>query len=272
MTAPSPDIPLRFFTVGDHSLPRILFLHGFLGSGGDWLPIARLLENRYCCILVDLPGHGEACTPAAVADEGFFMQTVEALAAGLRRQVDGPCALVGYSMGGRIALALALRHPEMFTSAVIISSSPGLRTEEERRQRRLHDDRLAAELEHDPDGFLERWYRLPLFETLAAHPAFPAIFESRRIADPRAIAASLRFLGTGSQPPLWDELAGNRLPIMFFAGEKDAKFVEIGRQMVNLCPGSTLEIFHGCGHTLHVEERARFVERLSLFINTQKLS
>jgi 2-succinyl-6-hydroxy-2,4-cyclohexadiene-1-carboxylate synthase len=272
MTAHVPEVPLRFVTIGDDSLPGIVFLHGFLGSGDDWRPVAGMLEKEFRCILVDLPGHGNACIDSNADAEGFFMETVDALAGRLRREANGPCVLVGYSMGGRIALALALLHPELFTGAMILSSSPGLRTEEERRQRRLHDSMLAAELERDPDGFLERWYRLPLFETLTVHPAFPEILEARRNNDPRALAASLRLLGTGSQPPLWDELAGNRLPIVFCVGEKDAKFVEIGRQMVNLCPGSTLEIFPGCGHTLHVEERARFVERLTLFINKHQLS
>ena len=258
--------------MGDPSLPGIVFLHGFLGNGNDWLPIARMLGKEYRSILVDLPGHGKSGIHKTADAERFFMQTVDALACMVRKDAGGLCDLVGYSMGGRIALALVLRYPELFTRAVIVSSSPGLRTEEERRKRRQHDADLAAGLERDPNGFLERWYRLPLFETLTMHPAFPEILEARRNNDPCGLAASLRLLGTGSQPSLWDELAGNRLPILFCAGEKDAKFVEIGRQMVNLCPGSTLEIFPGCGHTLHVEERARFVERLALFINKHQLS
>jgi 2-succinyl-6-hydroxy-2,4-cyclohexadiene-1-carboxylate synthase len=272
MNATAPDIPFRFTTVGDPLLPKIIFLHGFLGSANDWLPVANLLEGAFCSLLVDLPGHGGAGLPDDVEPEGFFERTVEALAAELRKRTGGPCFLVGYSMGGRIGLCLALRHPELFTGAVIVSSSPGLRTEEERRQRRQHDADQAAELEADPQGFLERWYRLPLFETLAAHPSFPEILESRRIGNPRALAAALRLLGTGNQPQLWDDLPANRMPMLFCVGEKDAKFVEIGRQMVNLCPCSRLEIFEDCGHTLHVENRIGFIDRLTFFINKHQTS
>ncbi|NTU69072.1 MAG: 2-succinyl-6-hydroxy-2,4-cyclohexadiene-1-carboxylate synthase [Chlorobiaceae bacterium] len=264
--------PLHLVTVGDSALPGILFLHGFLGSGRDWLPVARMLGERYCSLLVDLPGHGSAGMPERIDHAGFFMQTVDSLADLLRRQAPGPCGLAGYSMGGRIALALALRHPELFSSAVIVSASPGLPTEEERRLRRLGDDALARELEQDFDAFLGRWYDLPLFATLKADPSFDEMLASRRAGNPAALASCLRALGTGNQPSLWDELPGNRLPILFCAGEKDAKFVEIGRRMVNLCPGSALETFPGCGHTLHVEDRARFVGCLESFINNHRFS
>ncbi len=266
---PTSTPPLRFTVSGDRSLPAILFLHGFLGKGSDWLPIAKRLGGRYRSIFVDLPGHGKASFRGDIEPASFFERTVEALAAGVRELGAAPCTIVGYSMGGRIALCLALRHPELFTNAVIISSSPGLETETERRQRQEHDDRLAAGIEADPEGFLERWYRMPLFETFAASPGFAERFEERKIADPRSTATALRLLGTGVQPPLWNELAANRLPILFCTGEKDAKFVAIGNQMVNLCPESTLEIFPGCGHTLHVEKPDCFVGRLTVFINEQ---
>lgn len=170
-------------------------------------------------------------------------------------------------MGGRMALYLALRFPERFRSAVIISGSPGLRTEQERLSRRRHDEALAGELEDDPQGFICRWYRQPLFATLAAHPVFPEILAARSSGNPKSLAASLRLLGTGSQPSLWDELPLNRLPILFMAGEKDTKFVEIGTQMVNLCPCSALDIVPECGHTLHFENPAEFLFRLTCFFN-----
>lgn len=184
----------------------------------------------------------------------------------------GPLHICGYSMGGRMALYLALRFPGMFASATIISASPGLLTEEERRQRRQADAMLSTGIEEDFDAFLERWYSLPLFATLKASPVFDEVLAARRNGDPMALASCLRALGTGNQPPLWNDLPLNRLPIRFCAGEKDAKFVEIGRRMVNLCPGSTLDIFPGCGHTLHVEERARFTGRLESFINNHRFS
>ncbi|NTU44842.1 MAG: 2-succinyl-6-hydroxy-2,4-cyclohexadiene-1-carboxylate synthase [Chlorobiaceae bacterium] len=261
--------------IGDPDLPRIVFLHGFLGSGSDWLAVARELEREYCSVLVDLPGHGETPIPK-VPKEGnpelFFMETVDALAAELRRSAAAPCFLVGYSMGGRVALALMMRHPDLFTKAVIVSASPGLRTEEEQAARRKSDEGIARKIEKNFEGFIQAWYEQPLFATLKNHPLFHEIERERKTNNPGNLASALRLLGTGVQPSLWDALAQNRVPTQFFAGEKDLKFVEIGRQMVNLCPDSTLEIFSGCGHTLHIENRELFLDRLKTFFNKQQPS
>lgn len=270
MTMHPPDDQLRMPATAEPPLPAILFLHGFLGSGRDWLPVAGLLEGRFRCLAPDFPGHG-ANRQRLDAGPSAFHDAAAGLLEEAGRLHAGPLHLVGYSMGGRMALYLALRFPERFASATIVSASPGLRTEEERRQRSLGDEALAESLEHDFDAFLERWYDLPLFATLKADPAFNEVLAARRQGDPSSLASCLRALGTGSQPPLWEELPGNRLPILFCAGEKDAKFVEIARQMVNLCPGSALDIFPGCGHTLHVEDRERFAARLESFINNHRI-
>jgi len=272
MTLPSSEIQLNLITIGDPSLPRIVFLHGFLGSGSDWLPVARLLEPHYCCMLVDLPGHGETGISATANPDLFFTETVDALAAELRRTASHPCLLVGYSMGGRIALALLLRHPDLFEKAVIVSASPGLRTEEERIGRRESDEGVARKIERNFEGFIKAWYDQPLFATLKSHPLFHEIERERKINNPLSLASALRLLGTGRQPSFWDELPANRMPIQFFAGEKDLKFVEIGHQMVNLCPESSLEIFPGCGHTLHIENRELFLDSLLTFFNKHQPS
>ncbi|NTV26579.1 MAG: 2-succinyl-6-hydroxy-2,4-cyclohexadiene-1-carboxylate synthase [Chlorobiaceae bacterium] len=261
----------RVLTLGDPANPGILFLHGFLGSGRDWLPVAQRLADRFHCLLPDMPGHGDNRQCIKTGATSFHHAALELLCS-VEPLHSGPLHLVGYSMGGRMGLYLTLRFSEWFVSSTIVSASPGLRTGEERRQRQSSDDALAKDLERDFGAFLDRWYNLPLFATLKADPSFGEVLAARRSGDPKALAACLRALGTGNQPQLWDELSGNRVPILFCAGEKDAKFVEIGRQMVNLCPVSALEIFPGGGHTLHVEERARFIERLTVFINNHRLS
>ncbi|MEI8031970.1 MAG: 2-succinyl-6-hydroxy-2,4-cyclohexadiene-1-carboxylate synthase [Chlorobiaceae bacterium] len=271
MAKPLPDIPLHFTTLGSESLPRIIFLHGFLGSGSDWLPIARKLEKDYCSVMVDLPGHGSAgIEDGAAAAEGYFERTVEALAERVRQVASPPCRLVGYSMGGRIALALLLRHPALFSQALIVSASPGLRTQEERVARRSSDECVARKIERNFAGFLDAWYRAPLFSTLKHHPVFREVERERKHNDPRNLALALRFLGTGNQPSMWDALPENRVPVHFFAGEKDERYVEIARQMVKLCPGSDCEILPSCGHALQLENRELFVKRLQLFFKQQE--
>lgn len=255
-------------STGNTAKPGILMLHGFLGSGKDWQHHADRLRDGYACFMPDLPGHGASPAPRYIS--GAFETTCKSLAELAGKIHPGPLHLVGYSMGGRLALYLALHYPETFRSTVIVSSSAGLRTPEERVLRRKSDDRLAESLIEDFSGFLDRWYGLPLFEQLKQHPLFPEILERRRKNNPEALAGALRQLGTGRQPSLWEKLAENRLPTAFFTGEKDTKYVEIGRQMVNLCPCSELIIFPGCGHTLHIENRHLFLERLQLFLQKQE--
>ena len=252
-------------TVDNTEMPGIFMLHGFLGSGKDWRYFADKLVNRYTCYMPDLPGHGT--TTALDNTPHTFEEIAGQLAEAVAHISTGPIHLVGYSMGGRLALYLALRYPDLFNSAVIVSSSPGLRTKKERALRCESDDRLAERLNDNFEGFLDEWYRMPLFKSLRNHPLFPEILERRRENDPVALAEALRQLSTGRQPSLWDKLTENKLPTGFFMGEKDTKYVEIARQMVNLCPDSKQFIFPGCGHTPHIENRHLFLNRLVAFLD-----
>ena len=263
-------VPFHIETIGNTALPRILFLHGFLGSGSDWLPVARELQDEYCCVMVDLPGHGSANLLHSASPERFFERTVDALAELVRQTLFPPTHLVGYSMGGRIALALLLRHPELFAKAIIVSASPGLRTQQERLERQVHDEKVARKIEHNFEGFIQFWYEQPLFSTLKNHPLFSEVERERKVNDPHNLALALRYLGTGMQPSLWDELNKNRVPVCFFTGEKDERYVEIGRQMVKLSSMSEMEIFPDCGHTLQLENRELFLSRLRFFFNQQE--
>lgn len=265
-------IDLHVTTTGAPSLPGIVFLHGFLGSGTDWLPLAGLLETQYHGILFDLPGHGNTKISTGADPESFFTETVEALACSLKSNTSGPCFLAGYSMGGRLALALQVRYPELFLKSIIISSSPGLASAKERMERVRSDEGIARKIERNFDGFIEAWYDQPLFAALKSNPVFMEVESRRKQSSPGEVASALRLLGTGRQPSFWSELKENRVPVRFFVGEKDVKFVEIGRQMVNLCPDSAMELFPGCGHTLHIENRTLFVEHLKEFFNTHQRS
>ena len=263
-------VPFNILTIGNISLPRIIFLHGFLGSGSDWLPMARQLSQDYCCMMLDLPGHGKAGFQQIPLNEGFFEKTVDALAELLKESPSPLNYLVGYSMGGRLALALLLRYQELFTKAVIVSASPGLRTIKEQIERQEHDEKIVRKIERNFEGFIDAWYDQPLFSTLKHHSIFKEVESERKINDPRNLALGLRVLGTGRQGSQWEALQDNRVPVRFFAGEKDDRYVEIGHQMVKLCPGSDLEIFPLCGHTLQLENKELFLDRLRFFFNQQE--
>ncbi len=249
---------------GVESGPAVLLLHGFLGSRHDWDFLVPRLAPKFRCVAVDLPGHGE--TPIEVAKN--FDATTDALAGLLDTLRIDRCAVVGYSMGGRVALGLAAAYSERVERLALESASPGMRTEEERAARREHDEGLARQLETVPfEDFLTRWYEQPLFETLKNHPAaFASVMERRRRNDPAGLAGSLRAIGVGSQPSLWEAWARLWVPVLTVVGDRDLKFQSIASEMQALLPHSRLRVVHGCGHNVHDENPEAYTKAVIEFL------
>jgi len=265
MTSTAPELSYRVH--GPLGASTVLFLHGFMGSGEDFNRIIQLANRGHCAVTVDLPGHGLT----AVCDEPEAC-SMERCSDALARLVDrlgcDRVDLVGYSMGGRMALYFALAHPDRIRRLVLESASPGLRTEAERAQRREHDARLADRLRDEPfPVFLKFWYDQPLFASLAEDPKrLKDLVDKRLKGDPRALALSLLGLGTGSQPSLWDKLPTIAFPTLLIAGEKDRKFEAIGREMAAVCAAARLTIVEGAGHNVHLECPDRFAELIGEFL------
>jgi 2-succinyl-6-hydroxy-2,4-cyclohexadiene-1-carboxylate synthase len=249
---------------GNLDRPNILFLHGFLGDRHEFQPISNQLTNGYQYLSIDLPGQGE--TQVTENSDYGMEPTARAIIAALDQLQISRCFLVGYSMGGRLALYLTLRFPDRFIGTVLESASPGLKTAVEREQRSRRDWQLAAELETvDLSEFLQKWYEQPLFASLVRSPGFAPMLERRRQNRSAELAKSLRYLGTGAQPSLWAELGQNRVPLLLLVGEWDQKFVAINGEMGSLCPLAQLQVVEGCGHNVHFENEPEFVNRLRLF-------
>jgi 2-succinyl-6-hydroxy-2,4-cyclohexadiene-1-carboxylate synthase len=250
--------PLAHDEHGPPGAPALLLLHGFMGSRRDWSPVVDALAPTHRCIAVDLPGHGETGAPE---DESLWTPDgcVAALAGVLRAAGGG--SVVGYSLGGRLALQLAIGHPAAVARAVLVSASPGIAGECGRAQRRNMDEGLARRLETQGlEPFLEQWYLLPLFAALREHPRFPEVLDRRRRNDPRLLARSLRTMGTGSQRSLWGDLRGLNTPLLLLAGEHDPKFTDIAFDMAARCPRAEAVVLRGRGHAL-VEEAPEAVAR-----------
>jgi 2-succinyl-6-hydroxy-2,4-cyclohexadiene-1-carboxylate synthase len=249
---------LAFEESGPVDAPALLLLHGFMGSRRDWNPVVAVLSRTHRCIAVDLPGHGESGAPP---DEALWTpaRCVAALAALLAARGGG--AVAGYSLGGRLALQLAVEHPGVLSRAVIVSATPGIASECGRGQRRNQDEGAARRLEQAGlEAFLEEWYRMPLFAPLRAHPRFPEVLARRRRNDPGLLARSLREMGTGVQRPLWADLPTLGIPLLLLAGERDEKFTDIALDMAARCPKAEAVIVRGRGHAL-VEEDAEAVAK-----------
>jgi 2-succinyl-6-hydroxy-2,4-cyclohexadiene-1-carboxylate synthase len=250
----------------------VLFLHGFLGCGADWAPIIEGLGAEFHCIAPDLPGHGGA-TLDALAGKCGFIATAKALLKRLDKEQVPQCALVGYSMGGRIALYLALRYPHRFPRVALESASPGLREESERAPRREQDEALARRLETMDDAkfraFLEEWYGQPLFASLAQHPALRAgLIERRMRNSPAALAAALRGMGLAAQPSLWAALPDFRTPALLIVGSRDRKFCPIAERMSEYRSNIAVHEMADCGHNVHLENPSGYTTVLKRFLES----
>jgi 2-succinyl-6-hydroxy-2,4-cyclohexadiene-1-carboxylate synthase len=241
--------------------PKLLLLHGFLGSRQDFKPLVSQLSTEFCCLSVDLPGHGE--TQIFDSASGYGMAAIAQGLVQLIGELDfAPCYLMGYSMGGRLALYLACCFPQYFSGVLLESASPGLATVFERTERQKKDEALAISLETDPwPDFVTRWYDQPLFSTLKSHSGFDALLQIRYDNCPAELARSLRGMGTGTQPSLWEALCHLKVPLMLVVGTLDSKFLEINQAMVDLCPSAQL-VTIPAGHVAHFEAPALFTDVL----------
>ncbi|MEG4343680.1 2-succinyl-6-hydroxy-2,4-cyclohexadiene-1-carboxylate synthase [Microcoleus sp. A003_D6] len=250
---------------GNRNQPLILFLHGFTGKSQDFSRVIPLLSNSYCCLAVDLPGHGKT---QVSGDESCYNMpnTAQALIQLLDDLQIDKCLLLGYSMGGRLALYITLHFPERFEKVVLESASPGLKTEKERSHRREADLQLAQKLENSNiKDFLLNWYDRPLFKSLKNSPNFDKLIETRLANNLLELAKSLRNMGTGNQPSLWEKLPQNQIPILLLAGEYDDKFTTINTEIAKLCPAASLEIVPTTGHNIHFENIDTFVALVRQF-------
>lgn len=235
----------------------VLACHGFTGCGADFGPLAAALPADYRLIAPDLPGHGSRAALRAPADYSLaaHLRILDAAAA----QADGPLTLLGYSMGGRIALHWALAHPGKFRQLILVGASPGLATDAERAERAYADDAVAGYLRQQGlPAFYKYWHNQPFFKTLLAlpRPQLEPILARRHANDPEGLALSLEHVGTGRLPSLWDRLGELTGPVDLVTGEHDPKFTELARRMGERLPRARLSVVEGCGHAVHLERPA----------------
>ena len=227
--------------------PRLTLVHGFTQTGRSWGDVARLFAGAFEVVRVDLPGHGRS-TDARLS----FAETASAIG-----DVGGRCVYIGYSMGARLCLQLALDRPELVRGLVLVGGSPGLSTDLERTARLRADEQLADDIEKvGTAAFLRRWLGQRMFATLTPTEEDLA---ARRANSPEGLAAALRALGVGVQQSLWGRLAELEMPVLLVAGELDAKFTVAGERMAAaIGPNARSVTLPGCGHAAHLERPDEF--------------
>jgi len=234
----------------------LLLVHGFTGSVEAWGEEAvRGLSQAFQVVAVDLLGHGGS--DASTDPQRYRVEEILAdLAQVLDSMAIEKARWLGYSMGGRVALAGAVLQPDRVSALVLESASPGLAGENERRARRRADEALAEGiLRGGMEAFVDHWMGLPLFATQGKLP--PRVQEANRDRrlrnNPEALAACLRGLGTGAQPSFWEDLPDIRVPALLLAGEEDQKFSQIAGKMADRIPLAELRLIPKSGHSIHLE-------------------
>jgi 2-succinyl-6-hydroxy-2,4-cyclohexadiene-1-carboxylate synthase len=217
-------------------------LHGFTQTAACWGPFADELSTTHSLVAIDLPGHGGSGEVRA-----DLSQTTELIASSIDQSI-----VIGYSLGGRVALHLALRHPELVERLVIIGATGGLDSEEERKQRRAADELLADHLEDiGVDAFLDEWLSQPMFSSLSAEQSFR---ELRATNSAAGLASSLRLSGTGTQESLWDRLGELTMPVLIIAGANDEKFTHLGHRLVeSIGTNASTQLIDNAGHSAQLE-------------------
>ncbi len=228
----------------------LVLLHGFTHTGASWAAVIDALGERYRPLAPDIRGHGSAsaCEPV----------DLEHVTADIAGRAPSSFTLVGYSMGGRIALhvALQLARTDRIDALVLIGASPGIASPEQRAERRASDERLAGELERATIAeFARSWARTPVLADQPAEVA-AAVNADRLRSTPAGLARALRGLGTGALAPLWDRLPELTMPATLIAGERDRKFSAIASEMASEMPAATVLIVPGAGHAVHLEKPA----------------
>lgn len=229
-------------------------MHGFTQTAASWDAVVTALPVGLDPVALELPGHG-----ARAEDREDFR--VAAATLGSR---GGRALYVGYSMGGRLTLELALSRPDLVPALVLLGASPGIADPQERAARRGADELLATELESDGvEPFLARWLAQPMFANV---PADAAGLAARYEGSPTGLAAALRSLGTGSQPNRWDDLGALSMPVLLVAGDDDVKFRAIADEMAE-CIGENARatVMPGRGHAAFLEDPAGFARIIADF-------
>jgi 2-succinyl-6-hydroxy-2,4-cyclohexadiene-1-carboxylate synthase len=207
----------------------------------------EILSQYYYCIAFDLPGHGRS--PDITLDYLYEIQKAIAEA------VDAPPTLIGYSLGGRIALQLAKAHPSFYSHVIILSAHPGIAEEKERQARVAHDQMWIEKLKNfSLEDFLNEWYNQPLFQSLHERPELlNNILKKRSSQDPRRLADAMQLLSLGKMSPI----ASFHPRTLFLYGEKDARFRALYASFADeIC----VEEIHNSGHVVHLENPKRCVE------------
>ena len=247
----------------------VVFLHGFTGSSRDFLEMPSAIASNYRCLIPDLPGHGKT---QIIEDEINFIASgqVALLERWLSSLGQSKVHLLGYSMGGRLALQLAVKNPHQLHSLILVSTTAGIKEETTRLERAKADLQLAQKiLNSNPTDFLNNWLAQPLFQGIADRgQEFIAQEVIRRLPlQPSGLACSLKYFSSGVMPTVWHRLTNIKTPTLVIAGSRDQKYRILASEIVDLIPNATLKVLP-TSHAPLIESPDLLWKQVAEFLNT----
>ncbi len=251
----------------DSTARPLILLHGFMGRKEDWTEIIDVLKFSRRCIAIDLPGHGDTKVNAENS-----LYKIENTADGIIEFADNlgidTFDLLGYSMGGRLALYIAVHYPQRVNRLILESSSPGLKTHKERENRR-NDDQLLCEkiINLEMSDFIGQWYDKPFFRSIKQNDGYEGLKKRRMLNDKTGLVKSLKFMGTGFQPSLWAEWESLGIETLLITGEYDRKYLTISNNMRRSNSNARMKIIAGAGHNSHFERSDIFINHVTEFLD-----
>lgn len=238
----------------------LVLLHGFTGDSTTWTTFSKKWCQERQVIVIDIIGHGKTDSPTDVKRYDM-LSVVEDVKKILESLGISKTDMLGYSMGGRLALSFAIQYPECIRQLILESSSPGLESEKERMNRRENDEKICRFIEEQGiEKFVEYWGNIPLFSSQKKLPQQKQkeIQEQRLQNNPVGLCNSLRGMGTGSQPSWWEHLQNFQGETLLVTGSLDEKFCNIAKRMETLMTNANWITVEECGHAIHVEQPEKF--------------
>ena len=249
----------------------LMILHGFTGCARSMAGAAAALAGGFRTLSVDLVGHGSSDRPRS-SERYAMSDCVEQLSALLDRLGIERARWLGYSMGGRVALAFAAAYPERVERLLLVGGSAGLADPVARAERIAADEALADRIEREGiESFIDHWMALPLFasQKRLGDDALAAMRAQRLLNSPHALANSLRGMGSGAQDPLHERLGRVTAPISLVVGDEDAKFDEIACDLASRLGSARVERISEAGHAAHLENPGGFAASATRFFGEE---
>ena len=267
MIVSTPKVDFNVKIIGDiKNYTPLVFLHGFMGSMENWNKITQ--QFNIPIVFIDLPGHGQSHFKEI--DNYSFTEWIDDFKFILDKLSINRINLCGYSMGGRLALSFACEYPQMVNRLILESTTAGIIDETE-REKRISDDLLnMAEINKDYLGFVKKWSENLLFENQKKRNSsgWEAQEKIRLEQNEGELSLSLQFLGTGMMPPLWDKIKKLQSAVMLITGSEDPKYCRIAAECLQSIPDCKWVNISNCGHNVHLEQSAQFVESIKSFLQS----